>query len=147
MIYLGSDHAGFALKEYIKDYVQSLGHEVKDVGASTFVKEDDYPDYIFPVAKAISQNKDSLGIIFGASGQGEAIAANSVQHVRAAVYYGGSLDIIKLSKEHNNANILSLGAKFVSKRKAKTAVKLWLDTEFSNDERHVRRLKKEDELA
>ena len=147
MIYLGSDHAGFELKEFIKGVLEKEGHITKDLGAYSYAKDDDYPDYIFPVVKAVSQDTDSLGIIFGGSGQGEAITANSIQHVRAAVFYGGPLDIVRLSKEHNNANVLSLGARFISKRKAKAAVTLWLDTKFSNEERHVRRLKKEDEIV
>jgi ribose 5-phosphate isomerase B len=82
------------------------------------------------------------GIVIGGSGQGEAIAANKVKGVRAAVYYGGSLDIVKLSRTHNDSNILSLGARFLTQEEAIEAIKVWLETPFNNEERHKRRIKK-----
>lgn len=143
IIYLGTDHAGFALKEHLAHFLKARGHEVVDCGAYTLEPEDDYPDFIGVVAQKVSENPDSAkGIIIGGSGQGEAIAANRHAHVRAAVYYGGPTDIVKLSREHNNANILSLGARFLTETEAEAVVALWLTTAFSNDERHVRRLAK-----
>ncbi len=143
-IFIGSDHAGLELKQKLIPFVQSLGHEVVDKGAFTSDEHDDYPDFIIPVAKEVVKDLSSRGIIIGGSGQGEAIAANRVKGARAAVFYGGPLDIVELSREHNDANILSLGARFVTEGEAETAVQLWLETEFSGDERHARRIKKID---
>src|SRR3989344_6743371 len=111
-IFLGSDHAGFELKEHAKKNLLKSGFHVEDCGAYSYDKNDDYPDFIVPVAKKVAKNPGSMGIIFGASGQGEAIAANKVKGVRAALYYGGNIEIVKFSRTHNNANILSLGARF-----------------------------------
>ena len=144
MIYLGTDHAGFELKEKLKTYLVELGYDVVDLGADEYDVEDDFPDFIRPVALRVATHIGSKGIILGGSGQGEAMDANRVKGIRATVYYGGSLDIIKLSREHNDANILSFGARFVSEEEAKEALKLWLETEFSSDERHVRRIAKMD---
>jgi ribose 5-phosphate isomerase B len=141
-IFLGTDHAGFELKEEIKKYLLKNGYQVIDKGAYSFDRNDDYPDFIKPVAKEVAKDKSSKGIIFGASGQGEAIAANRFKGIRAALYYGSNTQIIKFSRTHNDANILSLGARFVSKKEAINAVKLWLNTNFSNEERHIRRIKK-----
>ncbi len=141
-IHLATDHAGFLHKEAVKEYLISVGIEVTDHGALELVESDDYPDFILPAARAVSADSESLGIIFGGSGQGEAMVANRVPGVRAALYYGGPADILTLSREHNNANILSIGAHFVSVEEALQAVQLWLGTSFSNDERHVRRLGK-----
>lgn len=146
ILYLGADHAGFALKEKIKAALQNKGYDIADLGAFAKNDNDDYPDFIVPVAHAIAhdlkEGKESRGIIFGGSGQGEAMAANRTDGVRAAEYYGGQLDIVKLSREHNNANVLSIGARFVSEEEAIAAVKLWLETPFSGDERHMRRILK-----
>ena len=142
MIYLGADHAGFALKEELKQYLLGLAMEVEDLGAFELNPTDDYPDFIVPVAKKVAESPDqNRGVVFGGSGQGEAIAANKIKGIRAAVYYGGSLDIVKLSRQHNNANILSLGARFLTKEQAIEAVKLFLETPFEGG-RHVRRIKK-----
>lgn len=152
-IYIASDHAGFELKEKLKVYLAELGHQTKDFGALSYDENDDYPDFILPLAEEIAKDpENSKGIVLGGSGQGEAMAANRVKGCRAVVYYGlsaealakedGSDKIITLSRQHNNANILSLGARFLSEDEAKAAVKLWLETEFSNEERHVRRIKK-----
>ena len=144
-IYIGTDHAGFELKEKLKIFLGELGYEIMDTGAYSYNPDDDYPDFIYSVAEQISKDPENLkGIIFGASGQGEATLANRFKNVRAAVYYGGNDEIIKLSREHNNANILSLGAGFINEEDAKKAVKLWLDTPFSGEERHIRRIKKID---
>jgi len=136
-IFLGADHAGFKLKEEVKKYLEKEGFEVEDEGAHSHDKNDDYPDFIVPVAKKVVENPRTKGIIFGASGQGEAIAANRISGARAALYYGGSMEIVRLSRTHNNANILSLGARL-------EAVRLWLKTGFSGEERHTRRINKID---
>jgi len=141
-IILGTDHAGFNLKEQIKKYLLGEGYEVEDVGAHKFDSNDDYPDFIFKAAKKVAEDKNNKGIILGASGQGEAIAANKVKGIRAALYYGQNMDIIKLSRTHNDANILSLGARFLTEKQAIESVKIWLKTDFSNEERHKRRIKK-----
>jgi len=147
-IFIGSDHAGFELKEKLIDYLVGLGFEVSDQGAFEYDKQDDYPDFISKVARKVSENpKKSLGIILGGSGQGEAIVANRFENVRAVVYYGGNIEIIKLSREHNDANILSLGARFVDEEEAKSFLKIWLETEFSGEERHKRRIEKIDKLG
>lgn len=148
MMYIASDHAGFELKEYLKKTLAKRGIRCRDFGARTYDKEDDYPDFIIPLAKAVGKNPASnRGIILGGSGQGEQIAANKIRGVRAALYYGGPLDIVTLSKTHNNTNILSLGARFVSKKEALRAVLTWIDTSFANVSRHKRRIKKIDELT
>ena len=145
-IFLGSDHAGYNLKEEIKKYLQKEGYDVEDKGAYSLNPKDDYPDFIFPVAKEVAKNPNSRGIIFGASGQGEAIAANKIKGIRAALYYGSNLEIVKLSRIHNDSNMLSLGARFINKKEALEAVKLWLDTGFSNEEKHMNRIKKLDKF-
>lgn len=141
-IYIATDHAGFALKEQILEYVRDvLGYEVFDCGAETLIPGDDYPAFMKVAARAVSEDPaESKALIFGWSGQGEAIVANRFPHVRAVVYYGGQLEIIRLSREHNDANVLSLGAHFMSVEEAQEAVALWLQTPFSQDERHVRRI-------
>lgn len=144
-IFIGTDHAGFEIKEHLVPFLKSLGHEVEDLGAHTLEPLDDYPDYIKPVALAVAEHDGSKGIILGGTGQGEAMCANRVPGIRAAVYYGGPFDVVLLSREHNDANILSLGARFIDTDEAEGVVKVWLETKFSGDERHVRRLKKLDE--
>tara|TARA_Y100001935_G_C17098406_1_gene404735 strand:+ start:82 stop:522 length:441 start_codon:yes stop_codon:yes gene_type:complete len=143
-IFLATDHAGFTLKEYVKEFLLTKGHDVVDGGAHSLNENDDYPDYIKPTAEEVSKNGNSRGIIFGGTGQGEAVVANRIRGVRAVVYYGGSKKIITLSREHNDANILSLGARFLSKRKAVKMIELWLNTSFSQQERHTRRIEKID---
>ena len=141
-IYFATDHAGFALKEALVPYVRDvLGYEVVDCGAYEYSPLDDYPEFIKKAGEAVSKGgDDTRAIILGGSGQGEAMVANKYPHVRATVYYGGSRDIITLSREHNNANVLSLGARFVSEDEAKEVVAQWLQTQFGGDERHVRRI-------
>jgi ribose 5-phosphate isomerase B len=139
-IFLATDHRGFALKEKIKTWLAEWGYACEDFGAYALDENDDYPEFIARAAKAVSENPDHRGIILGGSGQGEAMVANKFKGVRVAVYYGGPDDIIKLSREHNDANMLSIGASFVDQGTAKEVIKLWLDTPFSNEERHVRRL-------
>lgn len=141
MIYLATDHAGFRLKEVLKDYLTGMLYEVTDMGTNS-QESCDYPDFIIPAAQAVAADKGSLGIVLGGSGQGEAFAANKVKGIRAVVYNSPNPEIIVLSKDHNDANILSLGARFLTDDEAKAAVKLWLETPFSADPRHIRRITK-----
>lgn len=139
-VFIGSDHAGYELKEKLKEYIKTLSCEVEDMGAFSVNNEDDYPDFIIPVAENVSKNENSLGIVLGGSGQGEQISANKIEGIRAIEYYGGNLEIVKLGREHNNANVLSLGARFINGKEAEEAVKIFIETPFSNEERHIRRL-------
>lgn len=170
MIYLAADHRGFKLKEKIKSWLKDWGYEYEDMGAFVYDENDDYPDFIRKAAEAVANDPErSRGIILGGSGQGEAMAANRYKGVRAAVFYGPSLgkklrwylfpgggytmgklfklskqleNVIKLSREHNDANVLSLGTFFLDEQASRRAIKLWLETPFSQEERHVRRISK-----
>lgn len=144
-IYLGTDHAGYELKEKLKVFLREIGYQVEDQGAFAPDPEDDYPDYIKVVAKMVQGDEGSRGIILGGSGQGEAVCANRFRGVRAAVYYGGNPEIVTVSRAHNNSNVLSLGARFVSDDEAKAVVKAWLSAPFSGEERHIRRIEKIDD--
>ena len=146
-IYLGSDHAGLEIKKYLKHHLEDAGAEVFDKGANSLDETDDYNDFIAPVAKAVSNDPESFGVILGASGQGEAMLANRFPNVRAAVFYGGSHEIIELSRKHNDANILSLGARFISADEALTVVKKWLSTNFLREEKYKRRIDKTEEIT
>ncbi|KKW09481.1 MAG: Ribose-5-phosphate isomerase B [Candidatus Kaiserbacteria bacterium GW2011_GWA2_49_19] len=156
-IYFAGDHAGFELKKVLMEYVKKLGNEVEDMGPFALNPDDDFPDFVIPLAKKVAENTpldppskeggEVRGVICAGSGQGEVMAANRIRGIRAAVYYGGRADIVKVTREHNNANVLSLGARFMTAEEAKIAVKTFLDTPFSNDERHVRRLKKIDDIT
>lgn len=162
-VYLGTDHAGFALKEALKRFLIEKGYAVEDCGASTLDPQDDYTTYISLVAQKVSDNPDSKGIILGGSGQAEAMLANKFPNIRAALFYGpvtpkeaieiegtasqDAFAIIGLTRKHNNANILSLGARFLSEQEAIRAVDLWLTTPFSGVERHQRRNDKMKEIA
>ena len=141
-IHIGTDHAGFELKNKLVEYLNELGHDITDHGAFSYDPTDDYPDFIKPCAEAVAKDTESLGIILGGSGQGEAMCANHVQGIRAGVYVGGDIEIVKLLREHNDANILSVGARFVAEDEAEKAVQVFLETPFSNDPRHARRLAK-----
>ncbi len=143
-IFLASDHAGYELKEALTVYLRERKYEVEDLGPTTLDPNDDYPDYLRLLGAHVSSEPGSMGVGIGGTGQGEAIAVNRVKGARAAVFYGGPDEILKLSREHNNANVLSLGARFISQEEAKAAVLLWLTTPFSNDERHIRRIAKLD---
>ena len=143
-IHLATDHAGLELKEKVELYLSDLNYEVIDHGAYEYDALDDYPDFIFPCANAVSNDPESKGIILGGSGQGEAMAANRVKGVRAAVFYNGPDEIIKLSRQHNNANILSLGARFMSEEEMYKIIEVWLSTDFESG-RHQRRIEKLDE--
>ena len=155
-IVFAADHAGFTLKEALKAYVVLIGHDVEDVGAHTLDMQDDYVPFVQKAAKIIATNPYARGIVIGGSGQGEAIAANRFKGVRAVVYYGKParkqtdaegkvLDMITSTREHNDANVLSLGARFLSGEEAQDAVKTWLDTPFPGAPRHAHRITMLDE--
>lgn len=139
-IYLGTDHAGFELKEKIKAFLQKEGHEVEDCGAYEFDKNDDYPDFCAKAAEGVAHNPGSFGIVFGKSGAGECIVANKIKGIRAVLCF--EEENIVLAREHNDANVLSLAGGFTSDEKAKELVKTFLETPFSNEKRHVRRIEK-----
>lgn len=149
-MYLATDHAGFALKEEVKMFLEEKGFEVYDCGALTLEQGDDYPEYMVNAAERVQHDAlhdPSLAIIFGGSGQGEAIVANRYRHVRAIVYAGGNLELVKLGREHNDANVLSIGARFVTTQEAIQAIELFLGTPFSHMERHSDRVILIDELT
>lgn len=157
-IYIGTDHAGFEFKNKVVKYLTESGHEIVDKGAFIFDKNDDYPDFITPVAEAVSGDTASIGIILGGSGQGEAMCANRIKGVRAMVFYGtkkavSSIDItgkesdkefemVSISREHDCSNIISLGMRFISENDAITAIDLFLESKYSNVDRHIRRVNK-----
>jgi len=144
-IYIASDHAGFEMKAYLGDALASLGHDVYDLGPESYNQDDDYSKTVAPVAEKVSSVAGSFGVVIGGSGQGEAMEVNRFKGIRGTVYYGGPLAIVTLSREHNDANVLSLGARFIENSEALDALKLWLATPFSGEERHVRRIKQLDE--
>lgn len=157
-----TDHAGFEALKELKTYLESLGHECVDFGPTHFDAEDDYPDFMLPAAHAVASGECERGVIMGGSGQGEAMAANRVPGVRAALFYGpvtakvavdadGTMsddpyEIVRLSRQHNDANILSLSGRFLATEEMKTALTIWLETPFSGAERHARRIRKLDEI-
>jgi ribose 5-phosphate isomerase B len=158
-IYLATDHTGFEIKNKVKFFLETNGYEVEDCGAYIYDKNDDYPDFISRAAEKVSQNpENACGIIFGGSGEGEAMTANKFKGVRCALFYALALpqqavniegeksldpfEILHLTKEHNLANMLSVGIRFLKEQEVIQAVKIWLDSSFSNDERHLRRVEK-----
>jgi ribose 5-phosphate isomerase B len=139
-IYLATDHAGFKLKEEIKKYLLEQGHDVTDCGAFSIDPTDDYPFFIAKAAEEVSRNaENSRGIIFGKSGAGEEIVANKFNNVRAVE--GFSVENVSLARVDNDANVLSLGSAFKDFEKAKELVEIFLKTPFSNDPRHLRRIR------
>jgi ribose 5-phosphate isomerase B len=147
-VVLASDHAGFEYKKELLKYLEENGVETVDVGAHSFDENDDYPEFIANASKEVSAHpNNTFGIILGGSGQGEAIVANRFREVRAAVYNTNNIELIKLAREHNDANVLSIGARFITVDQAKEAVKIFLDTPFSEDERHVRRIEQINKYA
>lgn len=142
-IYLAADHAGLELKNKIKDFIPS-NYEVVDEGAFVYDANDDYPDFISKAAAEVSKDPQSFGIVIGKSGAGEEIVANKFKNVRAVL--GFSAQNVRLSRQHNNANVLSLGSDFTNETEAKELVSIFLETPFSAEERHVRRLKKLEEI-
>lgn len=144
-LYLASDHGGFELKEFLQDKLSAEGCKVVDLGPHEMNPIDDYPDYVFPAADEVAKNHHARAIVIGRTGQGEAMCANRVKHVRAALYYGGSIDIVRKAREHENVNVLSLGADFATQDEAWEAVHIFLKTPFPGEDRHVRRIHKLDE--
>lgn len=140
IIAIGSDHAGFKLKEQIKSFLKELKYKYKDFGVHTDKISSDYPDVAFKVAKYVSGGESKYGILICGTGIGMSIAANKVKGIRAALCYNKKT--AELSKAHNNANILTLGARILSVNQAKEIVKEWLKTPFSKESRHIRRIKK-----
>lgn len=164
-VYLAADHAGFALKNALAEHLKTLGYEVEDLGAYALDPTDDYPDYARPLAEKIAAEQDARsadggarGIMLCGSGEGEVMVANRFKGVRAALFYGkiraaGPLeieggegedgyDIVRLARKHNDANILAIGARFVSVTETDEAVRIFLTEPFSTDPRHARRLAK-----
>lgn len=135
-ISLGSDHAGFTLKERVKALLNELGHEVNDVG-TTNEEPVDYPLFIRPAAELVARGECDRGIVFGGSGNGEAMVANKVHGVRCALCW--SLESARLSRQHNDANVLSLGERLIPQDLALEIVRIWLTTDFEGG-RHVRRI-------
>ncbi len=144
VIHLASDHAGFLCKEAVKAWLtKEAVYTVIDHGAQVIDHEDDFPDYISRAAREVSRApQTTCAIIFGGSGNGEAMMANRFLGVRAAVYYGGDQSIVTLSREHNDANILSIGARFVSIEEAITVIDRWLKTAVLPEEKRIRRNQK-----
>ena len=141
MIYIASDHAGFELKKQILEHLKKTDQEVQDCGPLVLDPADDYPDFVIPCAQKVAQNPGSMGIILGRSGNGEAMAANKVKGIRAALFYGTHEEIVRLAREHNNANVLSLGAQFLTIDQVKRAIDLFIETKFEGG-RHQRRVDK-----
>ncbi len=142
-IAIGSDHAGYAYKEAIKQYLSSLGHEVDDFGTDSG-ESVDYPLFIRPVAEAVAAGTADRGIVLGGSGNGEAMAANRVRGIRCALCWNE--ESARLARLHNDANMLSLGERMMPLETALAIVRLWLDTPFEGG-RHVRRIELIDELG
>lgn len=161
-VYLASDHAGFELKKKVGDFLTEKGYEVVDCGAEKYDADDDYPVFIGKAAKKIFEDKGSRGIILGGSGQGEAMVANKYEGVRCALFYAPAIpnravdisgiksadefEMLRLTRLHNNSNMLSLGARFLKTEDALRAVEIFLETSFSEAERHKRRIGMIDEL-
>ena len=157
-----TDHAGYEALKELKTYLESLGHECVDFGPTSFDAEDDYPLFIFPAAQAVASGECERAVIMGGSGQGEAIVANRVPGVRCALFYGpvvakvaidadGTMsddpyEIVKLSRTHNDANVLSLSGRFLTVDEMKEAIRIWFETPFSGVERHSRRIQEMDDL-
>ena len=137
-VYLGSDHAGFELKAALVAHLTSTGHEAIDCGAHTFDAEDDYPSFCITAAARTAADPGSLGIVIGGSGNGEQIAANKVRGIRAALVW--SEDTATLARQHNDANIISIGARNHTEAEALHFVDVFLATPFSQGERHIRRI-------
>ena len=145
MILLASDHAGFELKEKVKKYLDEIGKKYEDLGNTAFEANDDYPDFVHPLAKRVSENPGLKGILFCGSGQGMAIVANRYPNVRAAVCW--DIESARETRKSNDSNVLSIPARMVDEPTALKIIKIWLETPFSNEERHTRRIKKIDSTS
>jgi ribose 5-phosphate isomerase B len=137
-IHIGSDHAGLELKANLIAHLTANGHVVTDHGPFEYDALDDYPVFCVPTAQAVASDPDSLGIVLGGSGNGEQMAANKVKGIRAALVW--SVEIAKLAREHNNANVISIGGRMHSPEVCKELIDTFIATPFSFDERHMRRI-------
>ena len=137
-VHIATDHAAYDLKQYLVKELKAIGHDVVDHGATVYDAQDDYPTFVLPAAEAVASDPGSLGIVLGGSGNGEQIAANKVKGVRAGLAYNTVM--ARLTREHNNANVLSLGGRMQSMEDALEMARVFLETPFSDDPRHVRRL-------
>jgi ribose 5-phosphate isomerase B len=162
-IALATDHAGYEMLKDIQKGLEAAGHDCINFGPTQFDPEDDYPAFMFAAAQAVATGDCERGIILGGSGTGEAIAANRIKGVRCALFYGPALakepidaeghmsddpyEIVKLSRQHNDSNVLSLSARFLSPEEMQTAITVWLETPFTGIERHSRRIAQLDEPA
>ncbi|HVS79294.1 MAG TPA: RpiB/LacA/LacB family sugar-phosphate isomerase [Candidatus Saccharimonadales bacterium] len=162
-IALATDHAGFEQLKDLQIYLEKLGYECHNYGPTALNPKDDYPDFVSKAAEAVADGTCEKGVVMGRSGQGEAMAANRLKGVRCAVFYGpatagrivdasgrvgsGPYEIVKLTRQHNDANMLSIAASFVPLNEIQQVVKMWLDTPFSGEERHTRRNNKLDKMV
>ncbi len=137
-VYLGSDHAGFELKSRVIEWLQGAGHEPVDCGPHAYADGDDYPPYVLRAAHGVAGDPGSLGIVIGGSGNGEQIASNKIPGIRAALAW--TEETARLAREHNDANVLSLGARMYSVEDAIGFTRIFLSTPFSGESRHARRL-------
>lgn len=137
-VHIATDHAAFDTKEYLVKELTALGYEVVDHGAPQYDAQDDYPEFVIPAAEAVVADEGSLGIVLGGSGNGEQMAANRVKGIRAALAYNP--EIARLTREHNDANVLSLGGRMQGLAECLEMAKVFLETPFSEDPRHVRRI-------
>ena len=138
-LHIGSDHAGLELKAILIDHLTVSGHDVTDHGPYAYDALDDYPLFCIPAAQAVAADPESLGIVLGGSGNGEQIAANKVKGIRAALVW--STEIAQLARQHNNANVISIGGRMHSPEVCQELIDVFIATPFSNDERHIRRLR------
>ncbi len=140
-IYLAGDHAGFRLKKRIVPFLVKKGYIVVDLGPYEYSPKDDYPDFVIPLAKKVSKDTSSMGLVIAGSGQGEVIATNKIKGIRAGLYHGGSTKIVRTGRAHDDINVLCMGSRFVTEKEAKRAINTFLKTKFERG-RHLRRLKK-----
>lgn len=139
-IYLSGDHAGFYLKNKLKKYLEKK-YNIDDIGPLIYNKNDDYPDFVIPMARRVAKDKDSRGLVIAGSGQGESIATNKIKGIRAGLYHGKNLKFVKSAREHDNINVLCFGSRYVSEKEAKQVVNIFLNTKFLGG-RHLRRIRK-----
>jgi ribose 5-phosphate isomerase B len=139
-IHIGSDHAGLELKSQLIEHLVSKGHDVTDHGPYEYDAIDDYPDFCIPAAEAVAKDPASLGIVLGGSGNGEQIAANKVNGIRAALAW--SVETAKLARDHNNANVIAVGGRMHELSLVKEIIDTFIAHPFSEDERHIRRINK-----
>jgi ribose 5-phosphate isomerase B len=137
-VHLGSDHAGFDLKARLVERLTELGHEPVDHGPAEYDAVDDYPPFVLRAAEGVAGDPGSLGVVLGGSGNGEAIAANKVKGIRCALAH--SEDTARLAREHNDANVVSIGARMHDEATAVRLMELFLETPYSDEERHTRRI-------